>query len=849
MHRRKDAENSMSRREIPKPKQRRRNNKRRTRRPGQDVNPSGDKGAIDDPTISLAAPVIQETLPPTPPADREDRPLLTHILSELSSLCVDDTSEGNFLSFCILRLYTRNPKRAVWMITGEDGARCTLDTDTLFDYFSGTWGAATSDPAFYEETQETRTGVLDRDFSVAEVVKLRNAENSAAGPDRLTYHHWRTVDPAGKTLTKIFNLCLFFRRIPPSWKETKTVLIPKKSVDPALPANWRLIALYNTIYKLFTKCITGRLTSWCERYGAISKNQKGFMPHHGVLEHNFTLQERFNDARDKRKDFCAAWLDVSNAFGSLPHCAIQNALQAARVGDALCSLFADMYSGCTTRILSNDSCTNLIQILSGVKQGCPLSGILFNMAIDPALRRLQANSNQHKVLAFADDLALLADGPQELQTNLDLIHDGLARIGLRLNPSKSVVLHIGGSVPVGARETNISIGGTPLTVLAEFDRHRFLGKPVGFSVLPDYASLKTIVVRGNKLIESGLAPWQIMEALKKFHYSSLQFAMRTAQFGKSDWDEVDRTIRPGIKSTLSLPENAANECLYGSRSFGCRGIPIAEDISLRPAHRRKVLFTIRDRLRTDRRATLIITKKHKGKVMDCVSLHPASSHFYTNGDFTRFCDFRFSQKCRLGVGLGLNGYKTWKPPQEQLCRFGHKELETLPHVLNHCWGSKTRGYQLRHNCLVGRIKKAAERDFTIVYENQRIPGTDLRPDLVIENATKIFLIDVTFEHRREAFDKARERKHVRYNCLLELMKKPGKSVEIVPFVMGSWDPQIDPFMRNLCSRSYLKLFQKLCVSDTLRWSRDLFVEHVTGVRQYDPAAFPTTNYKYGPAAA
>ncbi|GBL66107.1 hypothetical protein AVEN_39415-1 [Araneus ventricosus] len=342
------------------------------------------------------------------------------------------------------------------MITGDDGARCNLETETLFNFFSGAWGPASSDPSFYEETQETRTGVLDRDFSVAEVVKkLRNADNSAAGPDRLTYHHWRTVDPAGKTLTKIFNLCLLFRRIPPSWKETKTILIPKKNVDLALPANWRPIALSNTIYKLFTKCITGRLTSWCE---------------------------------------------------STPE-----------------------------------------------------------------------NSTQHTVLAFADDLALLANSPQELQTNLDRIYSDLARISLRVNPSKSVALHIGGSVPVGARETSFSIGGTPLTVLTEFDRHRFLGKPVGFSVLPDYASLETMVLKGNKLIESALAPWQIMEALKKFYFASLQFAMRTAQFGKSDWNEVDRQIRPGIKSTLSLPENAANEFLYGSRSLGCWGVPIAAE--------------------------------------------------------------------------------------------------------------------------------------------------------------------------------------------------------------------------------------------------------------------------------
>ncbi|GBO24903.1 hypothetical protein AVEN_53805-1 [Araneus ventricosus] len=343
MHRRKDAEETVPKRNIPRPKKRPRNNRQRPQSPG--VNPSGDEGAIDDPSISLAAPVIPNTLPPTPPAEREDRSLLAHILSELNSLSVDDPSEDNFLSFCILveqavqeaqrhlferddearpahprervnkpdpdpkdpafiqRLYTRNPKRTVRMITGSDGARCNLETETLFDFFSGAWGPASSDPAFYEETQETRAGVLDREFSVAEVIKkLRNAENSAAGPDRLTYHHWRTVDPSGKTLVKIFNLCLLFRRIPPSWKETKTILIPKKNVDLALPANWRPIALSNTIYKLFTKCITGRLTSWCDRYHAISPNQKGFMPHDGVLEHNFTLQERFNDARDNKSD-------------------------------------------------------------------------------------------------------------------------------------------------------------------------------------------------------------------------------------------------------------------------------------------------------------------------------------------------------------------------------------------------------------------------------------------------------------------------------------------------------------------------------------------------------------------
>ncbi|GBO19299.1 hypothetical protein AVEN_102102-1 [Araneus ventricosus] len=102
MHRRKDAEESMPKRNFPRPKKRRRKNKRRGRQQSPEANPSGDEGAIDDPSISLAAPVIPNTLPPTPPAEREDRSLLAHILSELNSLSVDDPSEDNFLSFCIL---------------------------------------------------------------------------------------------------------------------------------------------------------------------------------------------------------------------------------------------------------------------------------------------------------------------------------------------------------------------------------------------------------------------------------------------------------------------------------------------------------------------------------------------------------------------------------------------------------------------------------------------------------------------------------------------------------------------------------------------------------------------------
>eukprot|EP00959_Pyramimonas_sp_CCMP1952_P374523 7843385-Pyramimonas_sp.AAC.1 len=51
-----------------------------------------------------------------------------------------------------------------------------------------------------------------------------------------------------------------------------------------------------------------------------------------------------------------------------------------------------------------------IHLCRGVKQGCPLSGLLFSLCVDPVVRRLQRVSFQGAVTfnVFADDLAATA---------------------------------------------------------------------------------------------------------------------------------------------------------------------------------------------------------------------------------------------------------------------------------------------------------------------------------------------------------------------------------------------------------------------------------------------------------
>ncbi|GIY31151.1 retrovirus-related Pol polyprotein from type-1 retrotransposable element R2 [Caerostris darwini] len=769
------------------------------------------------------------------------------------------------------RLYTRNRRRAVREIVGNIGHRCSIPLDDLVQHFTECWSATESDPSFFGSiSSEGRVPVLDSDFTPTEVWNvLKKAENTAPGPDRLTYHHLRSVDPGAHVLTKIFNACVRFRQVPCLWKMSTTILIYKGG-DLESVSNWRPIALSNTAYKTLAKCLTARLSNWCQRYDVLSPCQKGFMPFDGVLEHNFLLQTSIERARASKHDICIAWLDVTNAFGTLPHSAIFHSLPSNGAGEDLVRLVEDIYSQSATSILTEEG-----------------------------------DSASHQVLAFADDLCLLANSPGELQTRLNEVQRLLGRLHLQLNPGKSFSFHLHGATPVGVLDTNFFLGANRLFPLSEGEFHRFLGKPVGFNPVPDYSSLSDLAELGTKLARSKLTPWQRLDALKSFFYPCMQFPMRTAQFSKEDWAKVDKVLRKDLKDTLNLPIVASNEYLYGQRRLGCCGIPIAAaesdinlkrlgrlpdddtlgaflsgevegefsttsnrysntwtvsrvasrrlgitwtfedsvpsisfaDLTLKANSRRKILFSIRDRLRTAR-STALFRKKNQGKSIEVVSLSPASSHFISNGAYTRFADWRFVHRARLNL-VPLNGAKPWLHDVDKRCRRCGFQQETLAHVVNHC-PSFSHAWQLRHNAIVDRLHNALTTKGEVLSANTAVLDTSIRPDLVFKKGREIFLIDVTcpFENRKAIFDSARARKLAHYEPLIPLYQAQGLQPQVVPILvgaLGSWDPQKDAFLRRFMSRSYLNTFRRLCVSDTIKWSRDIYVEFLTGHKQYSPS--------------
>ena len=145
--------------------------------------------------------------------------------------------------------------------------------------------------------------------------------------------------------------------------------------------------------------------------------------------------------------------------------------------------------------------------------------------------------------------------------------------------------------------------------------------------------------------------------------------------------------------------------------------------------------------------------------------------------------------------------------------------------------------------MVNRLEKVLPRNsHTRILANQTVPGCDsnLRPDItVIDDKNRIAtIIDVAipFESSYAAFEDTRRRKKEKYADIEQILKEKGYKTFNDAFIvgsLGSFDPANEACIRRLrITPRYATLMKKLMVSDVIKWSRDIYVEHVTGIRQY-----------------
>jgi hypothetical protein len=299
-------------------------------------------------------------------------------------------------------------------------------------------------------------------------------KQSSPGKDGLPYDILRLLlcDPSLTALvTQVYNQALS-GLFPSSWQETCVTLLPKKG-DLSLLSNWRPISLINTDAKVFTRLMTQRFQPVCQRL--INPFQTGFVKDRFIGDNGALVKCIMDDAKMTNSAAFGLMLDQEKAYDRVHPQYLSAVLLQFGFPPPSVLCLVNLFFNTKISFNVNGFISSPIHQQRGLRQGDPLSPLLFNLAFEPfllGLTRLLPGYDltprpltdglrlpSVRFTAYADDVLVLCTSTEDFDSFQTLYKIyGLAS-NAKLNPSKSVALTLTGQAPPPLLTTHLATHG------------------------------------------------------------------------------------------------------------------------------------------------------------------------------------------------------------------------------------------------------------------------------------------------------------------------------------------------------------------------------------------------------
>ena len=396
----------------------------------------------------------------------------------------------------------------------------------------------------------------------SDVIK-NSPQNKTPGIDGLSFEFyktfWKTIGP---DLFDVFKFSTENGALPKSCTRSIITLLPKTG-NLGLIKNWRPVSLLCTDYKIFTKVLSNRLRRTLEQI--IHPNQTYTVPTRTIYNNISLLRDTINVANTNNLPLGIVSLDQEKAFDRVDHQWLFRTLSAFGFGENFISHIKLMYKTPECLLKINHELTTPFRFSRGIRQGCPLSGSLYAICIEPLLHFIRKNpkisgfsadnKRYNKLSGYADDVDIFITKNLEFQELIYCVKMYEKASSAKINLIKSKGLWCGSwrhrtDSPLGFTWTNVGLKflGVCLGNTAEFELQNWedtlknvKSKINIWKPLFPFISLKGRILIINCLTASKLwhkmqilsPPKTIVKAIEKFFIDSL-------------WNNKKHWVRPEI---------------------------------------------------------------------------------------------------------------------------------------------------------------------------------------------------------------------------------------------------------------------------------------------------------------
>jgi hypothetical protein len=286
------------------------------------------------------------------------------------------------------------------------------------------------------------------------------------------------------------------KKVPQTWGSADLTPLFKKG-DASVCDNYRGIAILDIISKVQSNILLARLQERIK--GKLLEAQAGFLEGRGCDDLIFTLRMLTQYANEFNKPMYACFIDFKKAYDCINRDALWTICKRYGVDGELLDMMMLMYNDTTAKVKTAWGPSREFSLRSGVKQGCVLSPLLFNIFLDHVMRtaitrggydglkvhvgdngcwrqsaqpqgRAVRKDEQISTLLYADDTTLLASSYEELCRMVQVLELTSQRYGMTISVTKTKVMAF--AAPADEVRAGIVLRGESIEEVAVF---KFLG--------------------------------------------------------------------------------------------------------------------------------------------------------------------------------------------------------------------------------------------------------------------------------------------------------------------------------------------------------------------------------------